>query len=439
MASPRPLIACEHCASIFRRHELAPGEVASCGRCGTTLWRYSGLTLGGWLALALTAAIVFMIANAYPVAKMQVQGMEQQASLLDALTVTWQQQHWVVALMTGAAGFALPMTQLALLLWVLYPLSRGRLPPAFRFCMRLLGLLRPWCMVPVFMLGVLVAVVKLSGMASVQPGFGLAGFALLTILLTMLGRLSPHTLWRYAEDTGVVHAHVPQERQGEILTGCHVCGQVQAVALADPEALHRCHRCDAPLHLRKPDHLARTWALLISAAVFYIPANVLPVMSIDSLLGDSAHTILGGVIELWQMGSWDLATIVFVASVLVPLTKLLSLAALALFIQFGNTSNLRQRTRLYTMVEFIGQWSMLDVFVVILLAALANFHGLMEISAAPGAAAFGTVVILTMLAAMSFDPRRGWDMEAAGTQIADRAPPSGVEQISAGVDGRGVR
>jgi len=439
MTRPRPLIACEHCASIYRRHELDPGEVASCGRCGTTLWRYSGLTLGGWLALALTAAIVFMIANAYPVAKMQVQGMEQQASLLDALTVTWQQQHWVVALMTGAAGFALPMTQLALLLWVLYPLSRGRLPPAFRFCMRLLGLLRPWCMVPVFMLGVLVAVVKLSGMASVQPGFGLGGFALLTILLTILGRLSPHALWRYAEDNGVVQAQVPQERPGEILTGCHVCGQVQSVALADPEARHHCHRCDATLHLRKPDHLSRTWALLISAAVFYIPANVLPVMSINSLLGDSAHTILGGVIELWQMGSWDLATIVFVASVLVPLTKLLSLAALALFIQFGNTSNLRQRTKLYTMVEFIGQWSMLDVFVVILLAALANFHGLMEISAAPGAAAFGTVVIMTMLAAMSFDPRRGWDMEAAGTGIADRAPPTDAEHASAGGDGRGVR
>ncbi|ALM86712.1 paraquat-inducible protein A [Bordetella sp. N] len=443
MTRLRPLIACEHCASIFRRHDLAPGEVANCGRCGTTLWRYSGLTLGSWLALAITTAIVFMIANAYPVAKMQVQGMEQQASLLDALTVTWDQGHWVVALMTGAAGFALPMVQLLLLMWVLYPLSRGRLPPAFRLAMRLLGLLRPWCMVPVFMLGVLVAVVKLSGMASVQPGFGLAGFALLTILLTILGRLSPHALWRYAEDTGVVRAHVPEERQGEILTGCHVCGQVQSVPLDHPESAHHCQRCNAVLHLRKPDHLSRTWALLIAAAVFYIPANVLPVMSISSLLGDSAHTILGGVIELWQMGSWDLATIVFVASVMVPLTKLISLAVLALFIQFGSTTNLRQRTRLYTMVEFIGQWSMLDVFVVILLAALANFHGLMEISAAPGAAAFGSVVILTMLAAMSFDPRRGWDIEAAGTQIAARAPVSTVEHappsVDTDMDGRGVR
>ncbi len=439
MTRPRPLIACEHCASIYRRHDLDPGEVATCGRCGSVLWRYSGLTLGSWLALALTASIVFMIANAYPVAIMQVQGMEQRASLLDALTVTWEQDHWVVALMTGAAGFALPMVQLMLLMWVLYPLSRGRLPPAFRFCMRLLGMLRPWCMVPVFMLGVLVAVVKLSGMASVQPGFGLAGFALLTILLTMLGRLSPHALWRYAEDGGVVQAEIPGERQGEVLTGCHVCGQVQALSLAHPEALHRCHRCNAVLHLRKPDHLARTWALLLSAAIFYVPANVLPVMSITSLLGDSAHTILGGVVELWQMGSWDLAAIVFIASVMVPLTKLLSLAALALFIQFGSTSNLRQRTRLYTMVEFIGQWSMLDVFVVILLAALANFHGLMEISAAPGAAAFGLVVILTMLAAMSFDPRRGWDLEDSGTQLAGGAPVSTVEHEGTSMDGRGAR
>jgi paraquat-inducible protein A len=136
-------------------------------------------------------------------------------------------------------------------------------------------------------------------------------------------------------------------------------------------------------------------------------------MNIASLLGDSAHTILGGVIELWQTGSWDIALIVFVASVMVPLTKLLSLGVLAWHVQRGSVSNLPQRTRLSGVVEFIGQWSMLDVFVVILLAALAQFQGLMEISAGAGAGAFGMVVILTMLAAMSFDPRRGWDAAAA--------------------------
>ncbi|MEN5342761.1 paraquat-inducible protein A [Achromobacter mucicolens] len=423
-ADRQPLIECEHCASIYRRHQLEPGETANCARCGAVLWRYSGLTLSNWLALAITALIVFGVANAYPVASMSVQGMVQQASLLDAISITWRQGHWVVSIMTGLAGFALPLLQLSVLLWVLGPLSQHREPAGFHGAMRLLGLLRPWCMVPVFLLGVLVAVVKLAGMAAVSPGIGLAAFGILTVLLTMLGRLSPHVLWRYAESVDVVPVHVPEAGPDVVLTGCHVCGQVQALPRdADPEAHHHCVRCDAVVHYRKPDHLARTWALLLAAVVFYIPANVLPVMNVNSLLGDSAHTILGGVVELWQMGSWDIALIVFIASVAVPLTKLMALILLLLTEQWRSTTNLGARTRLYQMVEFIGQWSMLDVFVVILLAALADFKGLMEISAGAGAAAFGVVVILTMLAAMSFDLRRSWDLE--GQTEIESAPVEG--------------
>lgn len=430
-AESQPLIECEHCASIYRRHQLEPGETANCARCGTILWRYSGLTLSNWLALAIAALIIFGVANAYPVASMSVQGMVQQASLLDAIGITWRQGHYAVAIMTGLAGFVLPLFQLTLLLWVLGPLSRGVEPAGFRGAMRPLGLLRPWCMVPVFLLGVLVAVVKLAGMAAVSPGIGLIAFGILTIFLTMLGRLSPHVLWRYAESDGVVPVHVPEAGPGVVLTGCHVCGQVQAVAHAeDAEAEHHCVRCHAVVHYRKPDHLARTWALLLAAVVFYIPANVLPVMKVSSVLGDSAHTILGGVVELWDMGSWDIALIVFIASVAVPLTKLLALILLLLTEQWRSTTNLRPRTRLYQMVEFIGQWSMLDVFVVILLAALADFQGLMEISAGAGAAAFGVVVILTMLSAMSFDLRRSWDLEEAG-ELDDPEPAAGRRPASA--------
>ncbi|MCY1195368.1 MAG: paraquat-inducible protein A [Achromobacter veterisilvae] len=429
-ADRQPLIECEHCASIYRRHRLEPGETANCARCGAILWRYSGLTLSNWLALAIAALIVFGVANAYPVASMSVQGMTQQASLLDAISITWRQRHEVVAVMTGLAGFALPLLQLTVLLWVLGPLSRGSEPVAFRAAMRLLGVLRPWCMIPVFLLGVLVAVVKLAGMAAVSPGIGLGAFGLLTILLTMLGRLSPHVIWRYAETMEVVPVHVPRAKPDEVLTGCHVCGQVQALPRDAEEAEHHCVRCDALVHYRKPDHLARTWALLLAAVVFYIPANVLPVMKVSSVLGDSAHTILGGVVELWEMGSWDIALIVFIASVAVPLTKLLALILLLLTEQWRSTTNLRPRTRLYQMVEFIGQWSMLDVFVVILLAALADFQGLMEISAGAGAAAFGVVVILTMLSAMSFDLRRSWDLE--GQSEIESAPVEGRRQPAPG-------
>ena len=410
-----PLIACEHCASVYRWRALQRDESAVCGRCGTLLWRSSRLSPADWLALTLTALVVFVVANAYPVASLSVQGVVQRATLLDAVSITWEQGHEAVAIMTGLAGFVLPLLELLMLAWVLAPLSRGRAATGMAMAIRVLSWLRPWSMVPVFLLGVLVSVVKLAGMAAVHPEIGLGGFFILTMLLTMLGRLSPHALWRLAQSHGVAPLHVPHAQPGQVLAGCHVCGQVQALPgdadhAGDP---HRCVRCHAVVHVRKPNHLARTWALLIAAAILYIPANLLPVMNISSLLGDSEHTILGGVVELWNGGSYDIAIIVFVASVMVPLTKLLAMAILAWSTQQRRTGNLRPRTRMYEMVEFIGQWSMLDVFVVIVLAALADFQGLMAISAGPGAAAFGLVVVLTMLAAMSFDPRRGWDHAGA--------------------------
>ncbi|CAP43000.1 paraquat-inducible protein A [Bordetella petrii] len=426
-----PLISCEHCASIFRRHELQRGETATCSRCGTILWRYSGLSVSGWLALTLTALIVFVVANGYPVVSMSVRGLVRDASLLDAVAMTWQQGYVMTATMTGLAGFGLPLLQLCLLAWVLWPLTRGREPRGLRPAMRLLGMLRPWCMVPVFLLGVVVAVVKLAGMARVGPEPGLYAFAVLTVLLTMLSRLSPHAIWRYAEESGVAPVHVPRAQPGQLLAGCHVCGQVQALAAHDHDGpAPRCMRCRAVLHYRKPDSLARTWALLLAAAVLYVPANVLPIMNINSLFfGDSGHTILGGVVELWHTGSWDIALIVFVASIVVPLTKILALVVLAIAVQLRSQLNLRQRTRLYELVEFIGQWSMLDVFVVILLSALAHFQGLFEISAGPAAGAFGLVVILTMLAAMSFDPRTAWDQAPRGEAGADR--PAGGDMPAA--------
>lgn len=414
----QPLIACEHCASVQRRRSLRHGELAACGRCGTVLWRYSRLTLNDWLALAAASFIVFCIANAFPVARIEVYGAERSATLLDAIVITWQQHHWSVAIMTGTAGFALPLLQLLSLLWVLVPLARGRMPADMAQICRLLGWLRPWSMVPVFLLGAIVSLVKLAGSVQVHVGLGLPAFGLLTILLTMMGRLSPRALWRHAEDAGLAEAPEPRYLPGHVLAGCHACGLVQDLAEEAPDGQsgghpRRCARCRAVLHNRKPQSLARTWALMLTAAILYIPANVLPVMHITSVVGDSSHTILGGVVELWHGGAWDIALIVFVASVVVPMTKLLALLLLVLRVQRGDAGGLRSRTRLYEMVEIIGQWSMLDVFVVILLSALANFPGLMRISADPGAAAFGLVVVLTMLAAMSFDPRSAWDAEHA--------------------------
>jgi paraquat-inducible protein A len=191
------------------------------------------------------------------------------------------------------------------------------------------------------------------------------------------------------------------------LLACHTCG---LVARPGPGGHHAwCPRCGAVLHFRKPDSLSRTWAFLIASVILYIPANVLPVMETSSLFGSQKDTIMSGVVYLWVTGSWPLALVVFIASVLVPLAKIFALAFLTMSVQIRSRWQPQQRTRLYRVVELVGRWSMLDIYVIAILVALVQLKAIATIHPGPAAAAFAAVVVLTMLAAMSFDPRLIWD------------------------------
>jgi paraquat-inducible protein A len=201
------------------------------------------------------------------------------------------------------------------------------------------------------------------------------------------------TIWARASDLGLV--------------GCHVCGLVSKDDTAVRGA--GCPRCGSALHRRKTNSLTRTWALLIAAALLYLPANLLPIMRTASLFDIDDNTILSGVIELWKNGSWDLAVIVFTASIVVPVLKFLVLGFLLITVQRSSGWVPKERAKLYRLIELVGYWSMLDVFVVALLSALVHFQLLSRVEPLPGVIYFGLVVVLTMLAAMSFDPRLIWD------------------------------
>lgn len=188
---------------------------------------------------------------------------------------------------------------------------------------------------------------------------------------------------------------------------CHSCG-LACDMTNEPEA---CPRCDAALHRRKPDTLTRTWAYMLAALVFYIPANLLPVMN-TQMLGDGADsTIISGVLEFWHSGAWDIALIIFIASIAVPGIKFVVLTLLLVTVQRRSNWAQVQRAKLYRLVEIIGYWSMLDVLVVALVAALVKFQALSDIEPRPGILFFGLVVLFTMLSAMSFDPRLIWDTQ----------------------------
>ncbi|WP_296253089.1 paraquat-inducible protein A [Pseudomonas sp. UBA4194] len=186
---------------------------------------------------------------------------------------------------------------------------------------------------------------------------------------------------------------------------CHTCGQICQ------SHEHHCPRCDAKVHARKPNSIARTWALLLAGLIFYIPANLLPVMRTNMFGNASDNTIMSGVIEFWHGGSWDIAALIFFASVVVPCMKFLILAMLLVTCQRKSRWAMRERARLYRFIELIGYWSMLDVLVVALVASLVQFRSLSSIDPLMGIVFFGLVVVLTMFAAMSFDPRLIWDVE----------------------------
>ncbi len=208
------------------------------------------------------------------------------------------------------------------------------------------------------------------------------------------------------------------------MIACHRCTKLWANA-QDGE---RCAHCNATMHARKPDSINRTWALLIAAFIMYIPANMLPVMVTSSFFESHEDTILSGIIFFWVSGEWGLAAIVFIASFLVPLLKLASLFILALSAQQKSSWRQLERAKLYRMIELIGRWSMLDVFVVSLLVGLVQIQGFAQISAGVGIVAFGAVVVLTMLASISFDPRLTWDTANAHTLVPYRSNNDTVKE-----------
>ncbi|WP_295384231.1 paraquat-inducible protein A [uncultured Thiodictyon sp.] len=405
-----PLTQCPDCGLLQRNPELPPGGASACVRCARVLHRHRPDSLNRTLALTVAALTLFVIANTWPFLSFAMQEQETQTTLVSGILNLYEQGKWEIAVVVAFTSVLAPGLQLALLLVVLIPLSRGRMPSWLPTLFRHVRTLAPWGMTDVFMLGVLVSVVKLSEMATIVPGVSLFAFAaLILVLAAAQAALDPDLVWsRVPLPPGVA---AQPRRPGDDVLGCTVCDLVVARRAAPRVGRRwRCPRCTAVLHARKPASLQRTWALLAAAVIFYLPANLLPIMTVTSLGSSRSDTILSGAVYLLTHGMWPLAAIVFVASIVVPLLKILILCFLLISVGVRSAWRPRERTRLYRLIETIGRWSMVDVFVVTILVALVRLGNLASVEAESGAIFFCAVVVLTMLAAMSFDPRLIWDV-----------------------------
>ncbi|HAV4460727.1 paraquat-inducible protein A [Acinetobacter baumannii] len=217
-------------------------------------------------------------------------------------------------------------------------------------------------------------------------------------------------------NTNMILKQYPRAKDLSLIL-CHCCGLLNSSKVNKTDAhknqILRCVRCHSVLHERKPGSLNRTFALVVAATILYIPANVLPMTVTDSLLGRQQDTIMSGVIYFWQSGDYLVSVVIFMASIFIPMLKLLILYFLLLVVYIQSSAAWKfapeQCIKLYRIVEFVGRWSMIDVFVVALLTALIQIQSLATILAGPGSIAFGAVVVLTMFASLSFDPRIIWD------------------------------
>ncbi|MGE6493095.1 paraquat-inducible protein A [Cupriavidus metallidurans] len=424
------LIACHECDLLQREVIVPEGGALRCRRCSAQLYRELPNSLDRALAFSLAAVVLFAVANLYSIVGLSVSGTVVETTLLGAVSELYLDGKWPIAGLVFLTTVLMPVLQTASMLWLLIPLKFNCVPWGGPAIFRLCRFCQPWGMTEVLILGLLVALVKLSAIASVVVGPALWSFAALMLVLAAAGSaFDTRHLW--SRVAAVEHTVAEPDLDEASLQGsftaaqcglalCHDCGLLASLP-ADGHTFD-CPRCGAAMHLRKPASLSRTWAFLVAAMVMYIPANMLPVMYTNSLFGAENDTILSGVVYLWTSESWPLALVVFVASIAVPMLKILALGYLTISTQVHSRWYPVERTRIYRMVEFVGRWSMLDIYVITMLVALVRFQTLATIQAGNAAIAFGAVVVLTMFAAMAFDPRLIWDeVERDHARIGEKA------------------
>jgi paraquat-inducible protein A len=402
---------------------LGPDQRADCARCGTSLRRTRTDSFDRGIALNAATLVLFVVLWTTMLMTVSTAGITHDSTLASGPLELVRHGLWPLALVVAFTTAIAPLGKYAGMLYVLIG-ARARTPfpylgRVFRFA-RTMGI---WAMLEVLLLGVFVAFTKLGDLVHIEVGPAVWALGLLTITALWADTaVDPDAVWEAIERSGQTRAPLPEDRSLVFHPGmvsCESCGLVAAHGGAHHEgAAHGpCLRCGAALHQRKPDALNRTWAYIIAATILYIPANYYPVLTVIQMGAGAPSTIMGGVIELLDSHMYPLAALVFFASVLVPVFKLAALVAMLVTAKLAATNPgtalwLRQRTRLYHIVAWVGRWSMVDIFMESLLGALVQFGAVVNIAPGMGAVAFCGVVIITILGAEAFDPRIMWD--AAG-------------------------
>ncbi|EOI3570009.1 membrane integrity-associated transporter subunit PqiA [Cronobacter dublinensis] len=397
---------CPQCDLLVKLPALASGQKAHCPRCDTTLTVEWSAPRQRPTAYALAALFMLLLSNLFPFVNMEAAGVSSEVTLLEIPRVLFNEDY---ASLGTLFMLFVQLVPAFCLVTIMLLVNRIALPPRLSIALaRVLFQLRSWGMAEIFLAGVLVSFVKLIAYGDIGVGSSFIPWCLFCVLqLRAFQCVDRRWLWDDIAPmppvTQPLKVGVAGIRQG--LRACPCCTAIL------PGTEGRCPRCHTVGHVRRKHSLQWTVSLLVCSIMLYLPANLLPIMITD-LLGDRMpSTIIAGVILIWNDGSYPVALVIFIASIMVPTLKMIALGWLCLDAK-GYGRQERERMHLmYEVVEFVGRWSMIDVFVIAVLSALVRMGALMNIYPAWGAVMFAMVVIITMFAAMTFDPRLSWDRE----------------------------
>ncbi|MEF1205236.1 paraquat-inducible protein A [Photobacterium damselae] len=412
------LIACEECGLVVDIPDIKDGQKATCPRCGHTLLKKINNPYHKPIAYGIACLIMLVLSVSFPFMSFSVQGLTHEITLANAAEMLRHFDNGILSALFMGFVLVLPAFYVLAIMYLNYQAAKihqghydvKNIETIKSLC-RIIFKIEPWTMVDVFLIGVLVSLVKIAALADVGLGSSFWAFCAYTILFVKCVSLIDRTwLW----DQFIPMTHIAGVKPGDDHSthnhvACHTCNQLNPM----PTTKHaKCLRCDSRLHVFDPRmNLQRAWAFLIASIVFYIPANLYPMMYTVSLGQKDGSTIMGGVALLWHLGSYPVAAVIFFASIMIPMAKMFAL--MWLYYSASKKPDCSQRDaiqhlKLYRITELIGRWSMIDIFVVSILVALVQLQNLMAILPGPAALSFAAVVVFTMLSAMTFDPRVFW-------------------------------
>jgi len=422
----KDITVCPGCDMVIATASLEVpfGSQIVCPRCKYKVRTPKKDTVNRTLALSVTGLLFFFPAHFMLLLQLEALGLLDQGTVFDSMTAVYQQKYFFVALMVLLTAILIPLLKLGLLFLVSLGLSRQvfikQLPRLFRWYTHI----AEWGMTEVYLIGILITIIKMGHTADISYEIGF--FCFIGLSFAIVGcvfSLDKHYYWKMIERLKSAEGQIESKDQlppiqvramqpalNSGLVQCHTCHKVMRYQKPDPGHELHCPRCEGIVHKRIPGSISTTWALVLSAIIFSLPANFLPIMEVEFLGTPEKSTIMDGIRYFFQTGSYGIGIVILTASVLVPAFKVVGLVLLLYSIHFNRWSRLIHKSVMFRFIEFIGRWSMLDIFVIALLCALVDFGFFTRITAAPAATFFTFVVLTTMFAAISFDPRLLWDI-----------------------------